>query len=104
MSLYKLYMKYKQELFLDTNINETEEKKSENESDNNVKKVINFLVNNKASHKGKRIHNISELIKRIMKSVNYGKLSDICCLCFEEKQLILLDSACGLCKNLMCGE
>eukprot|EP01083_Nonionella_stella_P041325 112037_1 len=93
MSLYKVYMKHK-----DNDLWLTDEKEQ------NMNAVVDRLVNDQATYEGKRIHNIAPFVESIVKSVHYGKLSDICCLCFDEKQLILLESACGLCKNLMCFE
>ena len=86
MSLYKVYMKWKNALWIQHN---DDEKKEE--------LVIDV-------YDGKSIHNSKEILSSISVQVETGKLEDLCCLCFQEKQLILLESACGKCKNLMCTE
>ena len=125
MSLYKLYTKYCNsafDYFLTTNTmnnqdikehkqneSKSDEKEIELKTDNDnfnpmVEEVIKILKKENMKYDLKAVHNIDELVANIDKTVNYGKLSDICNLCFDKKALNALDSACGRCNNLMCGE
>merc|ERR1719192_1321526 len=57
-----------------------------------------------AKYQGRYIHNIEALIEMVSEQILEGELSDICCLCFEPKALVALESACGKCPNKMCLE
>jgi len=99
MSLYKLYMKHTAFIF-----NENEEKE-EVKMEEKVQRVIDALTTKSvAMYNGRYIHNIEALIEMVAEQILKGELSDICCLCFEAKALLALDSACGHCQNKMCLE
>eukprot|EP00746_Dinoflagellata_sp_MGD_P161979 gnl/MRDRNA2_/MRDRNA2_89338_c0_seq1.p1 gnl/MRDRNA2_/MRDRNA2_89338_c0~~gnl/MRDRNA2_/MRDRNA2_89338_c0_seq1.p1 ORF type:complete len:1020 (-),score=179.88 gnl/MRDRNA2_/MRDRNA2_89338_c0_seq1:199-3189(-) len=54
--------------------------------------------------KGKPVKNVTEVFDMIVENVLRGRLVDICNLCFEERPLALLQSACGMCQNLACQD
>jgi len=103
MSLFKVYMKYKDIIFA-TGDDVEEYKQNEDDDDIRINDAIVYLRAQNAKYEGRKIHNAPKLIADIFNSVQRGKLSQYCCLCFSEKQLILLESACGNCQNMMCGE
>lgn len=53
---------------------------------------------------GKPVKNVSEVVDELVDKVLYGRLSETCNLCFEERALPALQSACGLCDNLACAD
>ena len=76
----------------------------EKESELVIAQVIDELTKGNVKYKGRIIHNVKGLVNEIFSAVRHGRLDDICCLCFDTKQLLLLESACGKCENLMCFE
>eukprot|EP01026_Neomeris_dumetosa_P046146 TRINITY_DN3922_c0_g1_i8.p1 TRINITY_DN3922_c0_g1~~TRINITY_DN3922_c0_g1_i8.p1 ORF type:complete len:449 (-),score=39.85 TRINITY_DN3922_c0_g1_i8:248-1450(-) len=55
-------------------------------------------------YKGKQIRNINDVITHIKQQVEHGKLLDACNLCFENKKLVNLQSACGFCTYQACAD
>lgn len=53
---------------------------------------------------GKSVKNVAEVFEMIVEQVLHGRLVDTCNLCFEDRPLALLQSACGMCGNLACNE
>mmetsp|Transcript_28694 Transcript_28694/g.95261 ORF Transcript_28694/g.95261 Transcript_28694/m.95261 type:complete len:964 (+) Transcript_28694:65-2956(+) len=51
---------------------------------------------------GKPVRNVVAVIAELTEGLK-GRLADTCNLCFEEKPLRALQSACGRCKNLACA-
>lgn len=78
MSLYKLYMKYKDDLYV-TGGGAEEKKSNEDQGEGNVETVIDILNKEQAKYKGRIMHNVAELIGAIFEAVSYGKLGDFCC-------------------------
>merc|ERR1712151_923503 len=52
---------------------------------------------------GKPVKNVQEVLDEMRQGVCYGRLAETCNLCFEERALPALQSACGRCKNLACA-
>jgi len=99
MSLYKLYMKHTEALFA-----ENEERKEPEEEDK-VQRVVDALSRHcPAKHDGRCIHGIEGVVQLVAEQILKGELADICCLCFETKALLVLESPCGRCRNRMCSE
>jgi len=81
MSLYKLWMSHGKELIASTEL---------------TVRALNWS--------GKPIVQVAELICSMRESVLKGRLQETCNLCFEDKSLSAIDSACGHCSNLVCKD
>jgi len=56
------------------------------------------------THKGKPVKNVAEAFDTLVEQVLHGRLVDTCNLCFEDRPVAMLQSACGLCQNRACTE
>merc|ERR1719265_1277119 len=54
--------------------------------------------------KGKPVKNVAEIFDMIVENVLRGRLSEVCNLCFEDRPVALLQSACGMCQNHACKD
>jgi len=107
MSLFKLYMKHTEALFPSDETKASDDESSAGPStEQRVARVVDALSQSDAParFKGKLVHDLAALMSSVATAVSSGKLSAVCCLCFEPKALVALDSACGACRNLMCFE
>jgi len=52
---------------------------------------------------GKPVMNVPELLEVMLQRIRHGSLSATCNLCFTDRALPALQSACGQCSNLACG-
>eukprot|EP00929_Paragymnodinium_shiwhaense_P118191 TRINITY_DN8_c0_g3_i1.p1 TRINITY_DN8_c0_g3~~TRINITY_DN8_c0_g3_i1.p1 ORF type:complete len:983 (-),score=224.07 TRINITY_DN8_c0_g3_i1:822-3770(-) len=55
-------------------------------------------------HGGKPILNVSEVFDFVVEQALHGRLASLCNLCFEDRPVGLVHSACGRCKNLACTD